>query len=36
VFTDKGSDYKANQVARKAASKLVEKANELKIKRFNH
>jgi len=32
VFTDKGSDYKANQVARKAASKLVEKANELKIK----
>lgn len=32
VFTDKGSNYKANQVARKAASKLVEKANELKIK----
>jgi leucyl aminopeptidase len=32
VFTDKGSDYKANQIARKAASKLVEKANELKIK----
>lgn len=32
IFTDKGSDYKANQVARKAASKLVEKANELKIK----
>jgi leucyl aminopeptidase len=32
VFTDKGSDYKANQVARKAACKLVEKANELKIK----
>lgn len=32
VFTDKGSDYKANQVARKVASKLVEKANELKIK----
>jgi leucyl aminopeptidase len=32
VFTDKGSDYKSNQVARKAACKLVEKANELKIK----
>lgn len=32
VFTDKGNDYKAYQVARKAASKLVEKANELKIK----
>lgn len=32
VFTDKGDDYKANQAARKAASKLVEKANELKIK----
>ena len=31
VFTDKGDDYKANQVARKSASKLVEKANELKI-----
>lgn len=31
VFTDKGEDYKAHQGARKSASKLVEKANELKI-----
>lgn len=32
VFVDKESDYKAQQNARKSANKLVEKANELKIK----
>lgn len=32
VLTDKGSDYKALQKARKTASILVNKANELKIK----
>lgn len=31
VFTDKGNDYKTCQITRKAACKLVEKANELKI-----
>lgn len=32
VFVEKGADYKAHQNARKSANKLVEKANELKIK----
>lgn len=32
VFVEKGADYKAHQNARKSANKLVEKANELKVK----
>lgn len=32
VFVEKGDDYKAHQNARKSANKLVEKANELKLK----
>lgn len=32
VFVEKGADYKAHQNARKSANKLVEKANELKLK----